>query len=509
MLQNLRHKTINGLKWSYLATLVSALIQLAYTIVINRLLTPTEFGMIAMANVVLRFGSYFSQMGLGAALVQKKELKQTDIRATFTLALLFSIIIYVGIYVLAPFLIKIFDQPKPELIPIIRLLGITFIINGVTAISQNILRRNMAIKALAMTEVVTYFLGYVCVGIGLAWYGFGVWSIVFAGITQSAINLIALYRMVRHSIVPIIGFQFYKPILNYGSKLSMISFLEFIKTNLDTMLIGKTLGFYQLGLYNRVMFSLRLPLVQINASLTRVIFPALSAIQNDLKKLSEVYLKSTLLLSCIILTFTGFCLGSAREIIQVLLGQQYLEAIHVFQVLAFGVGFQFIGSLAGVVCDATAYLKPKTVFTLIHLITVIILIWSLKTWGLIGIAWAMAINNIIKTIGFSILMKRLLKIPFRTQVKNLMPALFNFTIIASGVSISSYLFNQLGWHFLLILILNICVFLILGVSIIRQKYNEPVRNFISEKILSQHLINKIQGSPVMNILNFLKFRVAK
>ncbi len=505
MSSSLGRKTINGLKWSYLATIISALIQVVYTMVINRLLSPVDFGLVAMANVVLRFGSYFAQMGLGTAIVQKKDLSATDIRATFTLALLFSVVIYSLIYFLAPYLIHLFDEPNPSLVPIIQLLGVTFIINGVTAISQNLLRKHMKFKTLSVTEVSTYFIGYVLVGITLALMGYGVWSVVYAAIVQSGLNLIALYAQVKHSLKPIFGFRYFRPILSYGSQVSLISFMEFLKTNLDTLLIGKTLGFYNLGLYNRALIAIRLPLVQINTSLSRVIFPAFSTIQSDLKKLSGLYLQSTMLLASLILSLTGFCFGAATEIILILLGEKYLSVVPVFRVLTLGIGFNYIAALGGIVCDATAYLKPKSIFTILHLSAVAGLIYLFKSYGLVGIAWAMTISYWLKMVGFAILLKPLLPFTFKALGRQLIPGSMNATILGGlGFGLSNLLHQQ---EIPLILRFALCCLaaLLIFIFIIRLPYNKPLRDFISDKILPTYESKIRAGGAVAQVLAFMKF----
>ena len=145
MTDNLTSKTLHGLKWSYLSTIVNSVLQIGFTAIMARLLEPAAFGLIAMAGVILRFGSYFAQMGVGSALIQKKEISDEDVRAAFTSALFLGILFCVLVWLCAPFAIYIFDNEK--VIPIVRVMALSFVITGLSTTALSLLRRNMKFRS--------------------------------------------------------------------------------------------------------------------------------------------------------------------------------------------------------------------------------------------------------------------------------------------------------------------------------------------------------------------------
>ena len=169
MTDNLTSKTLHGLKWSYIGTIVNSVLQIGFTAIMARLLEPAAFGLIAMAGVILRFGSYFAQMGVGSALIQKKEVSEEDIRAAFTSAIFLGILFLVLVWFCAPLAIHIFDNEK--VITIIRVMALSFVITGLTTTAMSLLRRNLEFRSIAITEIISYVLGYSVIGVSLAYNG--------------------------------------------------------------------------------------------------------------------------------------------------------------------------------------------------------------------------------------------------------------------------------------------------------------------------------------------------
>lgn len=158
-----------------------------------RLLDPAAFGLVAMSGVVLRFGSYFAQMGIGPALVQKENLSAEDISAGFTSCFLLSIIFFILAWLLAPLSTYLFDNTA--LIPIIRVMALSFVLTGLSTTATSLLRRNLEFGSLAIIDIASYALGYGAVGVVLAFNGFGVWSLVVAALSQGVLSASLAYLL--------------------------------------------------------------------------------------------------------------------------------------------------------------------------------------------------------------------------------------------------------------------------------------------------------------------------
>lgn len=449
MSKNLASKAVSGLKWSSAGTLANAVMQIGYTSAMARLLAPEAFGLVALSAVILRFGYYFANLGLNQAIIQKEELTTENIRAAFTSSALLGAIFTVLAWALAPYAVLIFDMP--EVVPIVRVMSLAFVVGGVSATATSLLQRNMRFKELSIVETASYVVSYLGVGILLAWLDFGVWSLVYASLVQQALVALGAYVMARHNVLPVVRWDAYKALLAYGSKMSVISFFEFIYTELATLLIGRVLGAYRLGIYNRAFMLVNLPMYNLTRTVSRVVFPSFSQLQSENDKLARVYLSSTTLLATLIIPV---CLGimvAAPEIVYVVLGDQWGEAIPVLQVLSLAIPLSFITMFAGIVCDAKAVLNWKIVITITLIVVISGLFFLLKDYGLVGFGFALLISEFIRIGMYQTLMRKVLEISYWQQLRVYLPGILNGLVVAIVVYLVSTMLRGLDWPLLVVL----------------------------------------------------------
>jgi O-antigen/teichoic acid export membrane protein len=384
-------KTLSGMRWTTLAMVTNVGFNLGYTAVMARLLAPSAFGLIAMAQIAIRFLSYFAQLGVSPALVQKPELSERDIRAALTLSVGINAVLFALMWLLAPLAAEFFSNP--DVTPILRGLSAAFLFSGFSVISLGLLRRNLKFKQLAIVEIVSYVLGYGVVGIGSALQGYGVWSLVFAVIGQEAITLAASYAFVRHSLRPVFAWADLRHFLHYGGKYSVIGFLEYIGANVDSLLIGRWYGETALGFYNRAQMLVKLPMHHIGNAITKVLFPVLSSAQADKQKMARAYLAGWVLIGSLAASVSLALVPAASDAVLTLLGPQWTAAVPVVEIAALAVPFAFLTRLSGIVCDAQGLLWPKLAIQLLTLAVLAVAIYYLRGDGVTGFAWAMVITE--------------------------------------------------------------------------------------------------------------------
>ncbi|MBX0332448.1 lipopolysaccharide biosynthesis protein [Pontibacter sp. HSC-14F20] len=455
MSKNLASKAVSGLKWSSAGTIANAVMQIGYTSAMARLLAPEAFGLVALSAVILRFGYYFANLGLNQAIIQKEELTTENIRAAFTSSALLGAVFTVLAWALAPYATLIFDMP--EVVPIVRVMALAFVIGGVSATATSLLQRNMRFKELSIVETASYVISYLGVGILLAWLDFGVWSLVYASLVQQALVAIGAHAMARHNLLPVVRWEAYRALLAYGSKMSVISFFEFIYTELATLLIGRVFGAYKLGIYNRAFMLVNLPMYNLTRTVSRVVFPSFSKLQSETAKLSQVYLSSTTLLATLIIPV---CLGimvAAPEIVHVVLGDQWLEAIPVLQVLSLAIPLSFVTMFAGIVCDAKAVLNWKIVITITLIVVISGLFFLLRDYGLVGFGFALLISELVRIGMYQTLMKKILSLSYWKQLRVYLPGLLNGAVVAIVVYLVSTLLRNKELPHLVIMISQMIV----------------------------------------------------
>jgi O-antigen/teichoic acid export membrane protein len=464
--QNLASTAVRGVQWTTAATVLTAVMQIGYTAVMARLLDPAAFGLVAMAGVVLRFGSYFAEMGLGHALVQRTDIDADDVRATFTASLGLGLAVAGLAWLAAP--LAVFFLKNAAVVPLVRVQALGFVLVGLGATATSLLRREMRFEAIAKIEVAAYVLGYGGVGITLAWLGAGVWSLVVASLAQQFFAAALNYAVARHSLRFTFNREPYAKLLGYGSRVSVVGFLEFINGNLDTLLIGRLLGSVLLGIYNRAYMLLYLPMYFLTNSLARVAFPAFSKIQNDLPRVRALYLTSSTLVATIVLPVCAGVAVAAPELVQVLLGPRWAASVPILRVLCLSIPLSMTTLFAGVVADARANLHQKIVLNLEFMALLGSLFWLLKGYGLAGIAGAIGTGEVVRTFLYMRITHRDIHIPYSRLLAIYKPGLLNAAAVGLGLLAVATAIRPLGLPPLLALLAQMVAgALVLGVVILR------------------------------------------
>ncbi len=257
----------------------------------------------------------------------------------------------------------------------------------------------------------------------MAILGFGVWSLVFASLSQAFFASIISYIFVKHNLSFTFELKHYRPLFSFGSKVTIISFFEFIGGSLDTLLIGRFLGASLLGIYNRAFTIVNLPLQNLNTSITRVLFPSFSKIQSDKAKLKEAFLSSFTVSSFFLIPICIWFSVSAKEIVLVILGDKWKEAIDVLRVLALVTPFYLMSSYMGILFEAVAYLKVKLIFQISFVILLGIVLFIAVPFGLIYAAAGLLVSAIIYHLGYLYLTKSLLSLNLKEIVLAYYPSI--------------------------------------------------------------------------------------
>lgn len=431
--KNLTTTTLHSMTWTTTATVVTSVMQIGYTAIMARLLPPAAFGLVALAGVVLRFGGYFAQMGMAQAIVQKPELTERDIRAAFTSSALLGLL-FAGVTMLgAPFAQLAFAQPA--VVPLVRVMAVDIFILGLITTAISLLRRRMDFQVLAKIDIVSYVLSYGGIGVSLAWRGFGVWSLVWASLSQSLITGLMAYGATRHSLRLYFSWAHYRPLLSYGGRISVTGFLEFITISLDTMVIGRVFGTVLLGIYNRAYMLINLPLYLIATSISKVIFPAFSQLQANITKLRTVYVASITLVAALVLPLSAGMAVAAPELVRSLLGPGWDASIPILRLMSVPVSLSLITMFAGVMCDARARLNQKMVINTVTLLTLAGLFWLLRNYSLLGFTTALLLNECIRMGLFMRLMHQELNLSYASLLTAYLPGLWHALAVSGTLAL--------------------------------------------------------------------------
>ncbi|HRI59845.1 MAG TPA: lipopolysaccharide biosynthesis protein, partial [Saprospiraceae bacterium] len=328
---SLKQKTIRGLSWAFIDRFANQISQFIFGIILARLLSPAEYGLIGMLAIFFEVADTFVMAGFSEALIRKSEPSEKDYSTVFLVNVATGIFFYTILCALAPGIGWFFNEQ--QLAPIIWVMGSTIVINALSMVARVPLTKNMNFKALATISVVANIISGT-VAIILAFKGYGVWSLVWRNIVYSITNTGMIFLLSRPSFRLQFSRASFKEIFGFGSKLlASRLFLEFYN-NLYYLLIGKFFSARELGLYTRAngykdMFSRTLHNV-----IQSVSFPALSEIKDDNVRLKNAYRKlvqSTTYLTAILM----FGLAAAADnFIVGLIGPKWADAIPYLQLLS-------------------------------------------------------------------------------------------------------------------------------------------------------------------------------
>ncbi|HEX8148895.1 MAG TPA: lipopolysaccharide biosynthesis protein [Pyrinomonadaceae bacterium] len=314
------------------------------TAVLGRLLTPQDYGLVGMVAIVMGFVALFKDLGLASATIQREELSQREVSTLFWLNLGFSLAVALLTAAVAPLVARFFGEPRLTAVTTAYAAG--FVFGGLAVQHEALLRRRMRFAALAGANVVALAVN-AFVTVGLAWAGFGYWSLVCGQLALGAAYAVCLWgvcgwrpgRPGRLSEV--------RALLAFGRDLTGFTVVNYFARNLDNLLIGRVWGAVQLGFYAKAYQLLLLPLDQVNEPVTAVAVPALSRLGDDPERYRRAYLRLLEKVAMATMPLMAFMVASSDWIVRVVLGPQWGETARIFMLLGISGLFQPVANTTG------------------------------------------------------------------------------------------------------------------------------------------------------------------
>ncbi|MBA4860958.1 lipopolysaccharide biosynthesis protein [Streptomyces sp. PSKA54] len=387
----------DGVRWTLLGAVASFAVQVPYTAAMSRLLTPGDFGLVGLAMFMLRFLSYFAQSGLSAAVVQRPVLEVRHVRAALAVGIVTGVGVFAVCWFISPFGVQLVNGPR-ELVPVCRVLALTFVVSAVGSTAVGVLRRDMRYKSLALTEFGSYLFGYCGVGLTSALGGSGVWSLVHAAVGQCAVMAAVSIALVRHDPRPLFSLRSMREMASFSTRLSCVGFLEFLTISGDSFVIGRYAGTEMLGYYNRAWFIAALPLHQVATAVNKVLFSAFSRIQADGARLKSAYVDSLAMTSLLFLFMAATIAACSGNSVHVLLGEGWDVTAGLVPPLAALGALNVVTYFPAAVAAAMERVWQRAVIEMLHLVVLIA-----------GVGFAIAFGSGIHGLVIALLMCRLVQ----------------------------------------------------------------------------------------------------
>lgn len=329
-MSDLKAKGLKALIWDLLGKLGTHASSIIVTIVLARLLEPSDFGLIAIVMVIVSLATIFSDIGLGGALIQRRKLHDIHYSSVFFFNVLAGSILTLITFLSAPWISEFYKNP--QLLPVVQVTAFLFIISALHAVQTVILKKELKYEVLTKVNLSASVLSGI-IGIGLALWGAGVWSLVAQLVSREI--LINIFIWSKTHWIPKIAFSFraLKQLWTYGFNMFLAEMLDTIFEKADYLIIGRLFPAATLGFFHQAKQLNQFVIEYTAGSLMSVLFPVLSKIQNNLAQFRRVVIKSTGIICFVTFLLLGGLYLVADELIVLLLGQKWESSIFYFKII--------------------------------------------------------------------------------------------------------------------------------------------------------------------------------
>jgi len=334
-------KTILGLGWSLGFQVLTQGSQFLVAVFLARLLTPKEFGLLAMVTVFSGFASLFNDLGFGPALVQRQRVEERHYTSVFWLNVAIGCTLMAGFAALSPLVARFYAEPR--LIAIMSVLGSCFAIAALGLVPRAILTREMDFRALGLIDFAIVAVSGVF-AITLAMRGFGVWSLVWQTLSQSILQVIGLWCVSKWRPRLLFDPKAIRELFKFSSNLTGFTAINYWYRNGDNLLVGKVFGSAALGAYSRAYNLMLMPLSQITYVVSKVMFPALARLQEDKARVKSIYLRSIAMIALVTFPLMSGLFVLANHFVLAIYGPQWAGVVPILRVFCILGMFQSIST---------------------------------------------------------------------------------------------------------------------------------------------------------------------
>jgi O-antigen/teichoic acid export membrane protein len=389
---DMRGKVVRGLGWVGASTVMGQLIRTAGAIFVARLLTPSEYGLAMLALVFASLVLVFSDLALGAALVQRRSITEQDRSTAFWITIGAGVLFTIGGVALSGPVAALYHEP--EAAPLLRALSSSFLLTALGATQQSLLLREMQFRRLETMTVLGALAGTIA-AVVLAWQGTGAWAIIGQQIGTAAVTSVLLWRASAWRPKLIFSRASARDLGVFSSFLVGHRLLFYLHQNADRFLVGRVLGTAALGAYAVAYNVILQPAARIAGPIQRVLAPAFARLQDEPERIARVWARAARLVGAVTLPALGGLVVVAPDFVPVVLGDQWKAAVPVVQLLAWVGALQAVQAINVdilIARDRTSTLFRYSIgFFTAHLIAFTI---GLQ-WGIAGVAAAFAVSSTI------------------------------------------------------------------------------------------------------------------
>jgi O-antigen/teichoic acid export membrane protein len=476
-MEEIGSRTRQGVSLGFYVQIATQGIQFVFGLILARLLFPDQYGLVGMLAIFLALFEMLTDSGFGIAIIQKKTPSEDDYSTVFWFNFVFSLLLYVILFLLAPTIAAFYHEKK--LVSILRVLGIVSVINSFGSIQGKYLNKNLKYMSLSKVYMVSFIIGSI-VAVVFAYLGFGVWSLVIKSLATALLLNFGWWIVSTWKPKFKFSFSSLKQLFGFGSKMLGINIIEVLFNNLYSIIIGKFFNAQSLGFFTRAKQFCDLPDRTFRSSTISTLFNGLSHVQDDDEKLLRIYKKVLSLLSFVLFPLYAVLGVIAYPMIKILLTEKWLFSVGYLQILCIMAITYPFESVNG----NLLYVKGKSnylfIITVIRRIIFIVIIVTLVKYGVAALVWGLVLDAFIITFLYIIFATKVFNYQFIDQVRDVLPSfLITATSLLFMITAKSFIVGSLKQLFI-IPIIGLSVYILLSYFFRRDNIKE-VLNLIKFK----------------------------
>ena len=418
---SLKKKTVSNLLWRFFERVGAQLVAFIVSLILARILSPEHYGLIALVTVVTSILNVFVDSGLGNALIQKKDADETDFSTVFYANVVFCLFLYLILFFTASYIAKFYKNE--ELVPVIKVLGLTLIISGAKNVQQAYVSKHLMFKKFFFATLVGTIIAAI-IGIYLAIRGLGVWALVAQQLINLFIDTVILWIIVPWKPKLLFSFRALKDLYSFGWKLLVANLIHTVYLDIRSLVIGRVYSPSDLAFYNQGQKFPKFVGSNINSSIDSVLFPVLSEYQDDTVRLKAMTRRAIMTSSFIMWPLLLGIAGCSRNLVTLVLTEKWLPCIPYLIIACFEFGLEplqtaninAIKALGRTDISLKLEIIKKSISTAIIFISM--------PFGVLSIAIGSAVYTVIATVLNSFPNRKLLDYSYFEQVKDILPSFF-------------------------------------------------------------------------------------
>lgn len=430
--KNDRNSVLSNFIWRFVERCGAQLVTFIVSIVLARILSPEDYGQIALITVFITIMQVFVDSGLGLALIQKKDADELDFSSVFYFNFAVCLILYGVMFIAAPHIAEFYKDTS--LTPIVRVISLTIVISGVKGIQQSYVSRNMLFKLFFFSTLGgTIFSAFL--GIGLAYVGFGVWAIVAQQLSNTAIDTLILWINVKWRPKKMFSWNRLKSLLSFGWKMLVSSLLDTVYNNIRSLIIGRMYSSADLAYYNQGKQFPHTIVNNINSSIDSVLLPSMSSAQDDstrVKAMTRRSIKTSTYIMAPMMMGLAFC---AKPIVQLVLTDKWLPCVPFLRIFCITYMFYPIhtANLNAIKAMGRSdyFLKLEIAKKAVGMTLLISTMW----FGVMAMAYSLLLGTLFGMIINSWPNKKLLDYSNFEQMKDILPGIAIAFVMGCSVKI--------------------------------------------------------------------------